>query len=704
MTKDTGHDPGSNANKAGDQPTHEEQIAPTDFTPITGEAKHTSITISPLKVIVGLAFLVSILVLGFLLTAKSVVVKIVPVDAEVTIEGGMTFELADHYLIRPGEYQLMASAEGYQSLQQSFLVSEDDHQLLPLSLEKKPGHLQVTTTPENAEVLVDGTLAGTSPIKLSPLSPGEHQLEISAPRYFSHTATVDIEGLDHNQAFHHDLKPAWGYVELTTTPEGADVSVNGEPRGKTPLTTEVLSGGETITIALPGYKPWKKTVAVGAGDTLAEPQINLEPADGIIELSSTPLGATVTVDGEYRGTTPITLDVAPNKQHHLSLFLNGYITHKHSLSLTSGQTETLAISLTANRGDIRVITSPVDASVWIDGRLRGSIGSSAGKTFSLPARPHRIEIKKPGYASQSRTITPQPTLNQVVRVKLLTEREARWASTPKEITSPDNQTLKLFKPQVTFTMGASRRESGRRANEVLRDVQITRPFYLATKEVTNSQFKQFQRQHSSRHVGGNTLDRPSQPVVNVSWEQAARYCNWLSRKAKLTPAYKEEQGKITGFNLTANGYRLPTEAEWAWAARYSAAGMKKHGWGNSFPPRNKHGNFADISAAKIVGRAITTYNDGHITSAPVGSFPPNDKGLYDLAGNVAEWINDYYGIEFSLGMKAEKDPTGPEKGEFHMIRGASWRHSSITELRLSFRDYGNDPRDDVGFRIARYVE
>jgi formylglycine-generating enzyme required for sulfatase activity len=87
----------------------------------------------------------------------------------------------------------------------------------------------------------------------------------------------------------------------------------------------------------------------------------------------------------------------------------------------------------------------------------------------------------------------------------------------------------------------------------------------------------------------------------------------------------------------------------------------------------------------------------------VGSFPPNEKGLYDLAGNVAEYVNDYYGIEFSLGMKADKDPTGPEKGESHIIRGASWRHSNITELRLSFRDYGNDPRDDVGFRVARYV-
>ena len=333
----------------------------------------------------------------------------------------------------------------------------------------------------------------------------------------------------------------------------------------------------------------------------------------------------------------------------------------------------------------------------------GSSNKSKGKTFSLPSRPHRIEVKKPGYANKTRIVTPQPNLNQIVRIKLLTEREARWASTPKQITTADNQTLKLFKPERKFTMGASRRESGRRANEVLRDVQVTRPFYLATKEVTNSQFKQFQRQHSSRHANGNTLDRPTQPVVNVSWNQAALYCNWLSKKENLKPVYTEKLGKVTGTDMNANGYRLPTEAEWAWAARATDSGEKKHGWGSSFPPRNKSGNFADVSAAKLIGRVIVSYNDGHIVSAPVGSFPPNEKGLYDLAGNVAEYVNDYYGIEFSLGMKADKDPTGPEKGEFHIIRGASWRHSNITELRLSFRDYGNDPRDDVGFRVARYA-
>lgn len=684
-------------------PSHKEQIAPTDFTPMTGPVKHSGVTLSPLKITIGLALFCSVLILWFLLTARSVVVEVAPKAAQVNIDGGITFELADHYLIRPGNYQVTAKAEGYLDLKSSFTVSKDDSQILPLSLEKKPGHLEVSTEPVNADILLDGQPSGISPFTISPLSPGMHSLEIRAERYVSVQTQIDIEGLDHHQSFHIALKPAWGHVELSTLPAGADVYIDDELRGKTPLTTELLSGGETATVMLSGYKPWKKTLHVQVGDTLKIPSITLEPADGVLEINSRPSSATVTIDGEYRGTTPITLDVSANKQHKISLFLNGYRTHKHSILLPPGETETLTATLTANKGDIRIIASPTNASVWVDGTLMGN-SSSTGQTFSLPARPHRITIKKPGYASQTRVITPQPKLEQVVKVTLLTEQQARWANTPKKIISPDNQTLKLFRPKGTFTMGASRRESGRRANEVLRDIQITRPFYMATKEVTNNQFKQFQRQHSSRHVSGSTLDRPGQPVVNIKWDQAARYCNWLSKKENLSPVYTEEQGKITAVNTQANGYRLPTEAEWAWAARSTVSGEKKHSWGNSFPPRGKNGNYADVSATKIIGRVIPSYNDGHAVSAPVGSFPPNEKGLYDLGGNVAEWVNDYYGIEFSLGMKAQKDPTGPEKGEFRMIRGASWRHSNITKLRLSFRDYGNDPRDDVGFRIARYVE
>lgn len=86
----------------------------------------------------------------------------------------------------------------------------------------------------------------------------------------------------------------------------------------------------------------------------------------------------------------------------------------------------------------------------------------------------------------------------------------------------------------------------------------------------------------------------------------------------------------------------------------------------------------------------------------MGTFSPNYHEIFDLAGNVAEWVHDFYGSAGSIG--TETDPLGPEQGEFHVIRGSSWAHGNVTEMRLSFRDFGVEPRDDVGFRIARYLE
>ena len=102
-----------------------------------------------------------------------------------------------------------------------------------------------------------------------------------------------------------------------------------------------------------------------------------------------------------------------------------------------------------------------------------------------------------------------------------------------------------------------------------------------------------------------------------------------------------------------------------------------------------------------MGRVIFGYNDNHTAAAPVGTFKPNQRGLYDMGGNVAEWLHDYYEIP---DQNPAKDPTGPSTGEYHVMRGSSWMHGTITELRYSFRDYGIQGRQDVGFRIARYAE
>ncbi len=686
-------------------------IAPVAFTPLSSADRIRTKKLPPmLPLLLGLVLVLSALALWFLLTARAVTISVSPPFATVRVGGGPAFSLTDHYLLRPGSYQLHVTADGYLPYQGGLLVTNADQQQTTVELVKMPGHLEIVTTPHAAQILIDGEPRGTTPATISALTPGDHQLLITAPRYLPLEQTVAIEGLDRTLKLSVELQPGWGELTLTSTPAGATILVDGQDLGTTPATVQVLASGESVTLSLAGYKTWQQTMSVPIGERLEWPLITLAPADAQIHVESNPPGASITVNGQYSGTTPASVALAPGANHQLHLFLNGYEQAHTQLALKSGEQRELSVQLKAKLGTLNITSEPAHASLYVDGQLRGTTPQS----LTLPARAWKIEIRQPGFVSEARTLTPKPKIEQTAHFALKTAGEASGqpslagkssTAMPPTITSPAGQQLKLFRPNTTFTMGASRREQGRRANEVMHEVTLSRPFYLSVTEVTNEQFRKFRSAHSSSHADSKTLDSRTQPVVNINWHRAAQFCNWLSKEAGLEPFYIEADGAITGINRNATGYRLPSEAEWAWAARYQSNGvMLKYPWGDTFPPTGKIANIADQSASKTLTGTVAGYNDGYVVSAPVGSFSANDKGIHDLGGNVSEWLNDYYSIAISVSDPASRDPLGPETGEYRVIRGASWRSGGVGELRLAFRDYSDKARDDLGFRVARYAE
>jgi hypothetical protein len=111
-----------------------------------------------------------------------------------------------------------------------------------------------------------------------------------------------------------------------------------------------------------------------------------------------------------------------------------------------------------------------------------------------------------------------------------------------------------------------------------------------------------------------------------------------------------------------------------------------------------------VTAVEILPTTLVTYNDGYAVSAPSGTFAANAVGVYDLGGNVAEWVQDFYAIDSVETAERSDDPLGPEIGRFHGVRGASWRSATVTDLRAAYRNYGAEGREDVGFRIARNLQ
>jgi len=644
------------------------------------------------------------IVMLFLLSARSLqVVVIAETPASVDLSG-IALPFGDRYLLRPGQYTVRATAEGYHPLATEVTVDERDSQTLELTLQLLPGLVSIDTVPPGASVKIDGEPAGQTPLVDLPLEAGAHTLLVEAERYLPLTSELAVTGRNIPQQLELELAPAWAEITIDSQPQGAAILVDGEAAGTTPAVVEIIGGERQLILQLAGYADWQQALAVEPGQPLQLETVQLQPAAGVLELASVPSGANVTLDGEFHGQTPLSLELSPDKAHRLAVFKPGYRRYTGTVQLPAAGRDSQTIKLTAQLGEVRFNISPAGAELKIDGRSRGK----GSQTLSLPAFEHSVEVSLAGYNTVRRRVTPRPGLQQLVEVKLLTAKEARQASIKPEITTSLGQTLLLFSPADSplsdFTMGASRREPGRRANEVMHPVSLRRAFYLQTTEVTNAQFRQFTSGHNSGQIESNSLNRDHQPAVQVSWQQAAAFCNWLSKREGLPLFYRETNGIITGYNPSATGYRLPSEAEWAWGARANGASLLKFPWGDAFPPpANSLENYADNSSAYVTGRVLGGYTDGNVVSAPVASFKANQNRLFDMGGNVAEWVHDVYSIPSANGA-TEVDPLGAQSGDNYVIRGASWSHSKIAELRLSYRDYGQAGRDDVGFRLARYAE
>ena len=678
-------------------------VEPIAFRPELNE-KARQATARPRRatVIAGSAFAILAMLGWFAFTAKSVELVTVPLAEEIGLPGTLfKFRIGDRHLLRSGSHRVVVRRPGYYPLDEVIEVGSSPAQTVRLELTKLPGIIAFSTEPDvGADVRVDGASIGTAPLTDAEVEPGRHRVQFVAARYLTEVLELDVIGEGQPQSLSAELTPNWAPVSVSSRPAGAQVVVDGTALGTTPVDLELEAGERELEFRLAGYNAWGDTITVLADQPLSVPEVTLVQADGRVELVTEPPGAAVSVNGEFQGSTPLTLRLAPGRSHDIALNKPGYEPATRALSVAADSGRRLEIPLVAQLGAIEVVSDPPAAEIYVDGELEGVTPTQ----LTLLAVAHELEVRLEGHASQSTTVTPRTGFPQRWETVLEAQDTATGSGYPRIVRTSLEQELRLVLPGE-FTMGSSRREQGRRSNEALRAIRLSEGFYLGVKEVSNAEFRQFDPEHDSGAFSSESLDDDGQPVVRVTWERVAQFMNWLSIKDSLQPVYEEADGAWRPVRPLRNGYRLPTEAEWAWAARF--AGREEpliFAWGAALPPPDRVGNYADISARQLLPTTLVTYNDGFSVAAPSGSFPANALGIFDLGGNVSEWVQDFYEVGRTETETVAEDPLGPETGRFHVVRGPSWRGATVTNLRMASRNFSAEGDERIGFRIARNLE
>jgi formylglycine-generating enzyme required for sulfatase activity len=361
-----------------------------------------------------------------------------------------------------------------------------------------------------------------------------------------------------------------------------------------------------------------------------------------------------------------------------------------------------------SRGSL-IISVKTAGEVWLDGvRKTALLPGEKASIEGVPAGKHVVEMR---YAGQEESRTVNVSADKVLALDFSWERPPL----PKDLVAVKGG---------PFEMGSSPREPGRRGDETLHTVTVS-PFSIGATEVTVGEFRKFVNDTGYRTTaetaGGGWVWNGFQneftpglnwmnpgfeqternPVVLVSWVDCAVYCNWRSNNEGLKPCYAIN-GVTVACDFSAGGYRLPTEAEWEFAAK--GGDNLVYSWGNSAAPIDISANLADETVRRRNPElvALSGYNDGYPFTAPVGQYKPNPFGLYDLSGNVWEWCQDWYG-PYATGKQS--DPKGPVMGENRVMRGGAW-YNPPGDCRSAIRIPGHPlgTFNMTGFRLVRRAD
>ncbi len=375
--------------------------------------------------------------------------------------------------------------------------------------------------------------------------------------------------------------------------------------------------------------------------------------------------AEVFVDGKSVGRTPLIALKLPAGSHRVQVKKEGYDTYRTNVEITSSRLASLEAYLTVQspkKGRLYVTTTPSNTRVRIL-----NIGPKFHQGIELHPGDYHVEVAAPGYGRQTRWVKLSAGEDKRISFLLSGGQTAASPSSKSKFTNSVGMTFVYIEPG-TFMMGSPANEPGRMNGEGRHQVTLTQGYYLQTTEVTQAQWQRVMGRYPSffRKYGTEC------PVECISWHDAWDFIQKLN--------------KMEGHKK----YRLPTEAEWEYAARAGTQTPFAFGDCLSTDQANYNGKYP------MPGCAEGEYRERPIK---VGSFPPNAWGLYDMHGNVSEWCQDIYG-QYPLGPAI--DPKGSQMNISRVWRGGGWKYGAhFCRSAHRYRDPPGVKLLHLGVRLAR---
>jgi formylglycine-generating enzyme required for sulfatase activity len=453
------------------------------------------------------------------------------------------------------------------------------------------------------------------------------------------------------------------------SPPVVSVWIDGKDAGTSEhQVTGVPPGEHEVALKATGYFDHVVRLAFAAGVPTALKGVRLKKTTATLVVKMVePAVATVLIAGRELGTTATPVaGIAPGEVE-VTLRAEGYRERREPMIFESDRDALLeAVHLEALPATVTVIANILGAEVVVDGRMVGTTTDEAD-AFEVPSSSKLLEVRRKGYVTFVRRLSFRRGGTAEVRAtlsQLQVASAAPGSDAPSVATGACPSGYVRIAPG-TFTMGSPENERWRGDDETQHQVTITRAFCMKTTEVTQREWQEVMGYSPS----GFTNCGRSCPVEQVSWDDSVRFANKLSQREELQSCY--QGSRFIG--VDCSGYRLPTEAEWEYAAIGSTKpDLKDSAW------------FGDNSGGR---------------SQPVGRHWSNGYSLWDMLGNVREWTSDWYG---DYGSDPVYDPVGPASGLARVYRGGSWSDPVWLvrrALRNAFAPDHHSPH--IGFRLVR---